>query len=131
MSMTPMPKMSNTYTRQSPLLKQNYSARSVCNNRRSPLDLQIKDRMNTLRSDLIETPNSKHKYKQVLRDMKEQEKNGFSAVIKHVFSKIVTIPRKIHWRLILDLADFAKRESRFREAKLLFRLVAYLQPFAY
>jgi len=87
--------------------------------------------MNTMRNDLVETPNSKHKYKQVLRDMKEQEKNGFSAVIKYVFSKIVSIPRKIHWRLILDLADFAKRESRFREAKLLFRLVAYLQPFAY
>jgi len=33
--------------------------------------------------------------------------------------------------MILDLADFAKRESRFREAKILFKLVSYLQPYAY
>ena len=41
------------------------------------------------------------------------------------------VPRKIHWRVILDLADFAKRESKFTEAKFLFKLVSYLQPFAY
>ena len=37
----------------------------------------------------------------------------------------------MHWRVVLDLADFAKRESKFREAKLLFKLVSYLQPYAY
>jgi hypothetical protein len=52
-------------------------------------------------------------------------------MIKHVFTQIVKLPKKIHWRIILDLADFAKRESRFGEAKLLFKLVAYLQPYAY
>ena len=31
----------------------------------------------------------------------------------------------------MDLADYAKRESKFKEAKLLFKLVSYLQPYAY
>jgi la-related protein 1 len=63
--------------------------------------------------------------------MKELEKEGFSAVLKFSFARIIQLPKKVHWRLILDLADFAKRESRFREAKLLFKLVSYLQPYAY
>ena len=29
------------------------------------------------------------------------------------------------------MADYSKRESRFKEAKLLFKLVSYLQPYAY
>ena len=33
--------------------------------------------------------------------------------------------------MVLDLADYAKRESKFKEAKLLFKLVSYLQPYAY
>lgn len=41
------------------------------------------------------------------------------------------MPKKVHWRIILDLADYAKRESKFREAKILFKLVSYLQPYAY
>jgi len=30
------------------------------------------------------------------------------------------VPQKIHWRVFLDLADFAKRESKFDEARNLF-----------
>ena len=41
------------------------------------------------------------------------------------------MPRKVHCRIIMDLADYAKRESKFKEAKLLFKLVSYLQPYAY
>ena len=48
-----------------------------------------------------------------------------------IFQKILNLPKKVHWRIMLDLADFAKRESRFREAKMIFKLVAYLQPYAY
>jgi len=84
-----------------------------------------------LKGELVETPNSKHKYKQVFKEMKEYEREGFAAVLKFAFAKIVQLPKKIHWRLILDMADFAKRESRFREAKILFKLVSYLQPYAY
>ena len=85
-----------------------------------------RERVSRLKQDLIETPNSKYKYKQISREMKEHEKSGFSTVIKETFARILSIPRKVHWRVVLDLADYAKRESRFKEAKLLFKLVAYL-----
>jgi hypothetical protein len=84
-----------------------------------------------MKQDLNETPNSKHKYKLVTRDLKDIEKKGFSEAIKLVFEKIITLPKKIHWKILLDLADFAKRESKFVEAKILFKLICNLQPFAY
>ena len=120
--MTPMPKMSNQFAQslsklQKPTLQQ--------------LDIQSRERINTLKQDLVETPNSKYKYKQIAREMKEKEKNGFAAVIKETFARILSVPRKVHWRVIIDLADYAKRESKFKEAKLLFKLVSYLQPYAY
>ena len=93
--------------------------------------MQCREREQRLKQDLVETPNSKYKYKQISREMKEIEKSGFAAVIKETFSRILSVPKKVHWRVVLDLADYAKRESRFKEAKLLFKLVAYLQPFAY
>lgn len=49
----------------------------------------------------------------VARDLKESEKKGFSAAVKLTFQRILTLPKKVHWRLIMDIADFAKRESRF------------------
>jgi hypothetical protein len=79
-----------------------------------------------LKHDLVETPISKHKHKQLSRDLKESEKRGFQAGIRLVFERIVNLPRKVHWRILLDLADFAKRESKFEEAKVLFKLITYL-----
>ena len=95
------------------------------------LHIETKERINQLKQDLVETPNSKYKYKHIAREMKEKEKNGFAAVIKETFSRILNVPRKVHWRVIIDLADYAKRESKFKEARLLFKLVSYLQPYAY
>ena len=58
--------------------------------------------------------------------MKDIEKKGFSITIKLVFEKILTIPKKVHWKILLDLADFAKRESKFDEAKILFKLITHI-----
>ena len=41
------------------------------------------------------------------------------------------IPQKIHWRIYLDLADLAKRESKFTEARHLYKTVVAIQPYAY
>lgn len=84
-----------------------------------------------LKGELVETPNSKHKYKNLNKDLKEVEKKGFGEAIKLVFEKIISLPRKVHWRILLDLADLAKRESKFLEAKTLFKLICHIQPFAY
>jgi len=89
-------------------------------------EMMSRERVQNLKQDLTETPNSKYKYKQISREMKEQEKNGFQAVIKETFLRVLNVPRKVHWRVVLDLADYAKRESRFKEAKILFKLVSYL-----
>jgi hypothetical protein len=58
--------------------------------------------------------------------LKDNEKKGFCVAIKLVFERILNMPKKIHWKIILDLADFAKRESKFNEAKFLFKLISYL-----
>ena len=71
----------------------------------------------------METPNSKHKYKIISREIKDVEKKGFCETIKLVFEKLLTVPKKVHWKILLDLADFAKRESKFNEAKILFKLI--------
>ena len=80
---------------------------------------------------MVETPVSKHKYKILARELKDVEKKGFGESIKIVFEKIITLPKKVHWKVLLDLADFAKRESKFNEAKILFKLICNIQPFAY
>ena len=87
--------------------------------------------MHQLKSDLVETPISKHKHKQISRELKDIEKKGFGDAIILIFEKIISMPKKVHWKILLDLADFAKRESKFDEAKLLFKLITHIQPFAY
>lgn len=80
-----------------------------------------------------DNPNSPSKiqYKHFAKDMKEWEKDGFSKTMKNVFEKIFDLPRKLHWKLLLDLADFAKRESEFKEAAILFKIITHIQPYAY
>lgn len=91
----------------------------------------MKKHLNSLKNDLVETPISKHKFKNFSKELKDIEKKGFEQAIKFTFQKILQLPRKIHWKIILELADFAKRESKFNEAKILFKLISYIQPFAY
>jgi tetratricopeptide (TPR) repeat protein len=33
------------------------------------------------------------------------------------------MPQKIHWRVYLELADLAKRESKFQDARYFFKIV--------
>ena len=65
--------------------------------------------------------------------MKESEKNSssFKKVLIQCLEKLQHVPQKIHWRAFLDLADFAKRESKFEEARNLFHIVSIIQPYAY
>jgi hypothetical protein len=121
-----MPKMSG---QQRPASAEQQSYQTPTKQR--PSELDYRQHLTQLKQDLVETPVSKHKHKQLARDLKETEKKGFSAAVKLVFERIVGMPRKVHWRIILDLADFAKRESKFEEAKILFKLITHLQPFAY
>jgi hypothetical protein len=86
----------------------------------------MKETLHQLKQELVETPNSKHKHKQLSRELKDVEKRGFEDAIKIIFEKIIYLPKKIHWKILLDLADFAKRESKFEEAKMLFKLITHI-----
>ena len=45
--------------------------------------------------------------------------------IKLVFAKMIDLPRKVHWKILLDLADFARRESGFVQARLMYKLATH------
>ena len=80
-----------------------------------------------------DNPNSpsKNQYKILQKEMKEWEKQGFATTMKNVFENIFSLPKKLHWKLLLELADFAKREFEFKEAATIFKIITHIQPYAY
>jgi len=87
-----------------------------------------------MQENAVESPISKQKYRLVQRDLKEIEKiSPFEEIILNTLKNLskYNVPQKIHWRVYLDLADIAKRESKFEEARTFFKLVVSTQPFAY
>lgn len=86
-----------------------------------------------LKEDLIEDKNSPSmvQYKNFSQSAKEWEKLGISKMIKEVFSQISDLPKKVHWKVFLDLADYAKRENEFHKANTFFKIVTHLQPYAH
>ena len=41
------------------------------------------------------------------------------------------LPKKVQWRVFMDLADYAKRESRFETSIHLYKVVVATQPYAH
>ena len=58
-------------------------------------------------------------------------KGSFISQLKYCFKQLASLPQKIHWRILLDLADLAKRESQITYASRLFKVSTELQPYAY
>jgi la-related protein 1 len=84
------------------------------------------------RPDLnLDTPNSKPKYRAFLKDLKDLEHEPFIVQLKFTLKQLAQLPKKIHWRVLLDLADLAKRESQISYACRLFKVATTLQPYAY
>lgn len=73
----------------------------------------IKVRTEKLRGDLEETPRSKNAYREFNKGFKDKEKQGFKAAREYTLLGLFELPEKVHYRALLDLAEFAKRESRF------------------
>lgn len=89
-----------------------------------------------LRDNAVESPTSKNKYKGVSKFVEDLERAGevsFSELVAETMAKVTNldIPKKILWRLFLDLADYAKRESKFDCARQLYKIVVCIQPYAY
>ena len=91
----------------------------------------IKARTEKLRGDLEETPRSKNAYREFNKRFKEKEKEGFKAAREYSLLGLFELPERVHYRALLDLAEFAKRESKFEDARMVFKLISHLQPFAY
>ena len=53
------------------------------------------------------------------------------AAREYTLLQLFDLPEKVHYRALLDLAELAKRESKFEEARLVFKLISHIQPFAY
>ncbi len=83
------------------------------------------------RSDLVESPATKLKFKDFHRQLKLKEKEGFDATKDFSQRCIDLLPEKVHYKIYLELADLAKRENRFNEARALYRLVNTNQPYAF
>lgn len=84
------------------------------------------------REDLnLNSPNTKLKYRNFLRDLKELEHDSFISQLKFSLKQLPILPHKIHWRVLLDLADLAKRECQIKYACRLFRCATQMQPYAY
>lgn len=53
-------------------------------------------------------------------------KGSFISQLKYCFKQLASLPQKIHWRILLDLADLAKRESQITFASRLFKVATEL-----
>jgi len=72
---------------------------------------------------------SKARFKQFHKELKEKEKEGdFEKTVEFGFSGLAALPKKLQHRVVLELADFAKRENKTKEARNFYRIVTSLQP---
>mmetsp|Transcript_11868 Transcript_11868/g.13801 ORF Transcript_11868/g.13801 Transcript_11868/m.13801 type:complete len:1213 (-) Transcript_11868:1358-4996(-) len=100
------------------------------------------------RTDLSESPATRLKFKEFYRQFRLKEKCSFEAAQQYAIECLQpefvldshgkasekcnpnSLPEKLHWKIYLEMADLAKRENRFTEARRLYRTVNKLQPYA-
>lgn len=69
-------------------------------------------------------------YEPIFRQLKQKEKKGFQEAKEFALSHVDTLPDKLKWRLYLELADVAKRESMVKDAREYYREATLLHPHA-
>lgn len=119
--------------------KENQNTKDLMNYIKTVLPNQDEDKESIkmvsrrLKEDLNEDKNSPSmlQYKNFSKQAEQWEELGLSKMITKVFQKICDLPKKIHWKIILDLADFAKRKNEFSKANTLYKIVTHLQPYAH
>ena len=84
-----------------------------------------------LKKDLIETPRSKQDFTSFASKFKEIQKDPVQAVVRQVLSQVFDYPSKIHWRILMELAEYLKREIKVDDAWILYKIVTWIQPYAY
>eukprot|EP01128_Nolandella_sp_AFSM9_P001820 TRINITY_DN12228_c0_g1_i1.p1 TRINITY_DN12228_c0_g1~~TRINITY_DN12228_c0_g1_i1.p1 ORF type:complete len:1218 (-),score=268.97 TRINITY_DN12228_c0_g1_i1:495-4148(-) len=84
----------------------------------------------SLRSQLQLSPTTKQAYKDFFKGYKLKEKAGFKAAKLFASQHFPSLPPKVHWKVYLEIADLAKRENKFNQARHYYRIVNRIQPYA-
>lgn len=82
------------------------------------------------KAELSESTRVRQLYKEFCKELRAKEREGFEAAREHCIASFSKLPQAIHWRVFLDLADHAKRCNRKKQARRLFQMVTFRQPFA-
>jgi len=83
------------------------------------------------REELNESPNTKVQFKAFFKQFKQKEKEGLEAATEFANSHFEILPKKVHWKVYLEMADLAKRENHIERAVQYYEMVNKLQPYAY
>ena len=65
------------------------------------------------RQELVESPHSKQEYKEFYRQFRIKERESVDAARAYANEALGWIPEKAKWRVLLELADIAKRKNDF------------------
>jgi len=84
------------------------------------------------RGELVETPQVRSILKDFYRKFRSKEKESLEIAADFAESCIQDdkFPKNVHWRIVLELADLAKRANNFTRARDMYHRVCTLQPFA-
>jgi la-related protein 1 len=74
------------------------------------------------------SPASRLIFKDFLKNFKAKEKESLAVGREYALRCLEWMPEKLHWRVLLELADLSKRDNRLDESRVLFQKVNELQP---
>jgi len=76
------------------------------------------------------SPKTRAVYKAFSHKLRSKETQGMSHAQELAQRCMAELPESVYWRVHLEMADLAKREKNFHEARRLYRLATELQPSA-
>ncbi|EFA76592.1 hypothetical protein PPL_10361 [Heterostelium album PN500] len=81
------------------------------------------------RGEMVESPVSRQQYKHFIKQFKLKEKEGLEVAMAFASHSLATLSEKVHWRVYLELADLANRQSNLKLARKFYRIVTKTQPY--
>ncbi|KAJ6243498.1 tpr-containing protein [Anaeramoeba flamelloides] len=92
------------------------------------IDLENQEEIERLRGELNETPTSRDQFKNFLTDLKEILSTDLNKGLEFFENKLNTLPKKLHSKVFLEFADYAKKENMIHKARNFFRNALQLNP---
>ena len=75
-----------------------------------------------------ESPNSRQLFRDFMKAFHAKERISFQSAKDFAQESFGTLPEKVHWKIYLEIADLAKRENHFEEARRLYKKVWRSKP---